>query len=92
MSGEGTMEKGTSNEYLANLQPASIEEELQKGKDRNIEVKVMTWITLTRVQKLSTNQTHQEETIHCQSHNLSWKKMHDGHIQSISQYLHQVHI
>lgn len=55
---------------IPDLQPASIEKELQKGKDGDIKVKVMTRITLTRVQKLTTNQTHQEETVHCQSHNL----------------------
>lgn len=60
---------------IPDLQPASIEKELQKGKDGDIKVKVMTRITLTRVQKLTTNQTHQEETVHCQSHNLRWKKI-----------------
>lgn len=39
----------------SDLEPACIKEELQQSEDGHIEVKVMTWITLTGVQELATN-------------------------------------
>lgn len=50
---------------VPDLEPASIEEELEQGEDGDVEVEVVTWVTLTRVQKLAANQTHQEEAVHC---------------------------
>ena len=52
------------------LQPANIEEELQQSEDRQIEVLVVTWVALGRVQELPTNQTSQEEAVHGHGHHL----------------------
>lgn len=49
---------------VRDLEPASVEEELEQGKDGDVEVEVVTWITLAWVQKLAANQTHQEEAVH----------------------------
>lgn len=50
---------------VPDLEPAGVEEELEQGEDGHVEVEVMTLVTLTRVQKLAANQTHQEEAVHC---------------------------
>lgn len=39
----------------SDLEPPSIEEELQQGEYGHVEVEVVTWITLSWVQKLATN-------------------------------------
>lgn len=49
---------------VPDLEPACVEEELEKGEDGDVEVEVVTRVTLTRVQKLPANQTHQEEAVH----------------------------
>lgn len=54
------------------LEPPSVKEELQQGEDGHVEVEVVTWITLSWVQKLATDEADQEETVNCQSHHL-WK-------------------
>lgn len=68
--GSGIKTCPTVCDPLSDLEPPSIEEELQQGEDGHVEVEVMTWIALIGVQELPTNQTHQEETVHCQSHHL----------------------
>lgn len=61
----------------SDLEPTSIEEELQQGEDGHIEVKVMTWISLSGVEELATDKTDQEKTVYCQSHHLwdRWRKL-----------------
>lgn len=54
----------------SDLEPASIEEELQQGEYRHVEVKVVVWIALSRVQELAANETDEKETVHGQSHHL----------------------
>lgn len=54
----------------SDLQPASIEEELQEGEYGHVEVQVVVRVALRRVQELAANQAHQEEAIHSQSHHL----------------------
>lgn len=49
---------------VPDLEPAGVEEELKQGEDGDIEVEVVTRVTLTRVQKLAANQAHQEEAVH----------------------------
>lgn len=51
------------NQLLCYLQPAGVEEELQKGEDRDIKVEVVTLVTLGGVEELSTNQTSEEERV-----------------------------
>lgn len=62
--------KGTCN-HISDLKPPSIKEELQQSENGHVEVKIVTRVTLTGVQKLTTNQTDQEETVHRQCHHLS---------------------
>lgn len=54
----------------SDLEPTSIEEELQQGEYRHVEVQVVVWVALRGVQELAANQTHQEEAVHGQSHHL----------------------
>lgn len=58
------------DQLLRDLQPPGVEEELQQGEDGNVQVQVVTRVALTRIQELTTDQTHQEETVNCQRHNL----------------------
>lgn len=55
---------------LSDLKPPGIEEELEQGEDRHVEVKVMTLIALCRVKKLSANDAGWEKCVHCQGYNL----------------------
>lgn len=57
------------------LQPAGVEEKLQQGKNGDIQVKVVAWVTLGGVKELTTNQTSKEEGVHSKSDNL--KKQRD---------------
>lgn len=54
----------------SDLEPTSIEEELQQGEYRHVEVQVVVWVALRGVQELAANQTHQEEAVHGQSNHL----------------------
>lgn len=54
----------------AYLEPASIEEELQQCEDRHVEVQVMTWAALSRVEELATDQTSKEEGVDGESDDL----------------------
>lgn len=60
----------TPREPHNDLEPPCVKEELQECECGHIEVQVMTRVALTRVQELTADQTHQEETVHCQSHHL----------------------
>lgn len=60
-------EAGGSEAYL---QPASVEEELQQCEDGHVEVQVMTWATLSRVEELATDQTSEEEGVDGESDDL----------------------
>lgn len=40
---------------LSDLQPPSIKEELQQGEDGHVEVEVVAWVALSRVQELATD-------------------------------------
>lgn len=55
---------------LYHLQPPGVEEKLQQGEDWQVEVHVVTGITLRRVQELTANQTSQEEAVDCHCHHL----------------------
>lgn len=52
------------------LQPANIEEKLQQGEDRQVEVHIVASITLSGIQELATNQTSQEEAVNRHCHHL----------------------
>lgn len=52
------------------LQPASIEEELQQGEDRYINIQVMALVTLGRVEELTTNQASEKKRVDSQSDDL----------------------
>lgn len=58
------MKKERNRRALPDLEPASVEEELEQGEDGDVEVEVVTWVTPARVQKLPANQTRQEEAVH----------------------------
>lgn len=52
---------------VSHLQPTNIEEKLQQGENGQVEVNIMARVTLSWIQKLTPNQTGQEETVdgHC---------------------------
>lgn len=52
------------------LQPASVEEELQQCEDGHVEVQVVTWSALNRVEELATDQTSEEEGVDGESDDL----------------------
>lgn len=52
------------------LEPANVEKELQECEDREVEIEIVSLITLGRVEKLPSNQTSQEETVHSHSYHL----------------------
>lgn len=52
------------------LQPAGVEEELQQGEDGDVEVEVVTVVTLGGVEELTTNQTSEEESVDGKSDDL----------------------
>lgn len=51
----------------SHLQPTDVEEKLQQGENRQVEVQIVTRVTLSWIQELTTNQTSQEEAVdrHC---------------------------
>lgn len=59
-----------TRDNISDLEPAGIEEELQQGEYRHVEVEVVVWIALSRVQELAANETDEKETVHGQSHHL----------------------
>lgn len=52
------------------LQPASVEEELQQGKDGDVQVHLLSSVALLGVQKLSSDHTEGEERVNCDRHHL----------------------
>lgn len=46
---------------LCYLQPATVEEELQQGEDRDVHVQVVILVSFVRVQELSANHTKAKE-------------------------------
>lgn len=56
---------------ISDLKPPGIKEELQEGENGHVEVKIVTRVTLSGVQKLTTDETHQEKTVDGQCHHLS---------------------
>lgn len=58
-------------DHISYLKPASIKEELQQSENGHVEVKIVTRVTLSGVQKLATNETDQEKTVDRQCHHLS---------------------
>lgn len=52
------------------LEPASVEEELQQCEDGHVEVQVMTWAALSRVEELAADQTSKEEGVDGESDDL----------------------
>jgi len=68
------------------LQPTDIEEKLQQGENRQVEVQIVARVTLSWIQELTTNQTSQEEAVDrhgrhlvkkhqaCVLHNYLWGK------------------
>lgn len=71
-SAQCSVTKGTCD-HISDLKPPSVKEELQQGENGHVEVKIVTRVTLSGVQKLTTNQTDQEETVDRQCHHLSEK-------------------
>ncbi len=65
---------------ITHLEPTHIEEELQQGEDGQVEVQVVTRVTLGGVEELPTNQTSQKETVHSHGYNLSEST---GHLQTV---------
>lgn len=56
---------------ISDLKPPGIEEELQQSENGHVEVKIVARVTLSGVQKLTTDETDQEETVDRQCHHLS---------------------
>lgn len=52
------------------LEPASVEEELQQGENRDVHVQFVTLVSLLRVQKLSANKTEGKKGVNCDSNYL----------------------
>lgn len=52
-----------SQSDVLHLQPTDVEEELQQGEHRQVEVQIMTGVTLNWIQELTTDQTSQEKTV-----------------------------
>lgn len=57
-------------ESLSDLKPTDIEEQLEKGEKRNVEVYIVSRVTLLGVQELLSDQGKEEERIHRQRHHL----------------------
>lgn len=64
------LQRGTCD-HISDLKPPSIKEELQQSEYGHVEVKIVTWVTLTGIQKLTTDETDQEKTVDRQCHHLS---------------------
>lgn len=54
---------GYNKSALYHLQPTDIEEKLQQGEDRQVEVHIVTRVPLSWIQELTTNQTSQEKAV-----------------------------
>lgn len=63
----GLLEIATGNMYL---EPANVEKELQECEHREVEIDIVSLIALGGVEKLPTDQTSQEETVHSHSDHL----------------------
>lgn len=48
---------------VPHLEPTNIEEKLQQGEHRQVEVHIMTGVALSRIQELTTDQTSQEKAV-----------------------------
>ncbi len=49
------------------LEPASVEEELQQGENRDVHVQLVIFVSLLRVQKLAANHAEGKERVNCYS-------------------------
>lgn len=58
---------------LSYLEPSDIEEELQQGKNRDVQIQIMSFITLGWVKKLSPDETSYKEAVYSNSDHL-WKQ------------------
>ena len=56
--------------FSPHLEPASIEEELEKCENGYVHVQVVSLVSLLRVQKLSANQAETKKGVHRYSNNL----------------------
>lgn len=54
----------------ANLEPTHVEEELEKGEDREVQVGLVVGKLLGRVQELGPHQVGQQERVYGQRHHL----------------------
>lgn len=52
------------------LQPTNIEEKLQQGEDRQVEVHIVTRVPLSWIQELTADQTSQEKAVDRDRHHL----------------------
>ena len=64
---------------VPHLQPTNIEEKLQQGENREVEVYIVTRVPLSWIQELATNQTSQEEAVDRHRHHLV--KRHESNLQ-----------
>lgn len=58
---------------LSYLEPSDIEEKLQQGKNRDVQIQVMSCITLGWVKELPSNETSYKEAVYSNSYHL-WKQ------------------
>lgn len=73
-SAQGSLPKSTCGR-ISDLKPPGIKEELQQSENGHVEVKIVARVTLSGVQKLTTDETHQEETVDRQCHHLLERMM-----------------
>lgn len=59
---------------VINLEPASVEEELQHGENRDVHVYSVIFVSLLRVQKLSANHAESKKGVNCNSDDLQRHK------------------
>lgn len=60
----------TSERNSSDLKPAAVKEKLQQGEDGDVKVEVMAGVTLGGVEKLTTDQTSEEEGVDSKSDDL----------------------
>lgn len=59
---------------LCYLEPASVKEELQQGKNRDVQVQSVVLVTFLGIQELSANHTEAKKWVNCNSYYLHRKK------------------
>lgn len=55
----------SKHECVVYLEPANVEEELQQGENRDVQVDSVLIVSLFRVQKLSANHTEGKKRVNC---------------------------